>query len=163
MEYETAPLNTWWNKTPKKEAKRQTECVNSTDMPQFLKLAKKECANYSESGPRHIKNYCFMRPPQSQKQCLLCHGLPCSWFVEAVLPLSPELAEEWRRMISGRSDPDQDQVQQEPRTIFRTCSCGKLFKRNSPRQSLCDECGKKNRARLSRITSQKHREKQVAA
>ena len=162
-EYETAPLNTWWNKIKKTPEKQTAEGNLSTDMTPFLKLAKAQCCNYAESGPHHIKHYCWLEPLQSQKECLLTRGLPCKRFVEAVLPRSPELAEEWKRMLLRQSDPDQDQVQREPRTIFLTCSCGKLFKRKSPRQSRCEECGKKNKARLSRITSQRNREKKVAA
>jgi hypothetical protein len=162
-EYEIAPLNTWWLKTEKTPEKNPPERNLSLAMAPFQKLAKAECSNYSEFGPRHIKHYCSMQPPQSQKQCLLCQGYACSLFIERVLPLNPELAEEWKQMMSGRSDPHQDDVQPAPKALFKTCSCGKRFKRNSPRQSLCDECGKKNRARLSRITSQRHREKQVAA
>jgi hypothetical protein len=164
-EYETAPLNTWWmmtEKTPEKSVPKGNG-LTAADTTPFLKLAKAECCNYVESGPRQIKQYCYNEPPESGKQCVLTQGHQCKWFVEAVLPRNPAMVEEWKMMLLRGSDPHKDEVKPAPRIILKSCSCGKLFKRKSPRQRFCDDCAKKNRARLSRITSKRHRENKVAA
>lgn len=121
-------------------SKMQIERMNG-----FIRLAKEGCANYSETGPHKIKGYCCMEPGCSHR-CLLMSGNPCKWFVEAVLPLDPDLELEWQKLFAANSTP---------KSIFRMCECGKHFKPKSNRQQYCPECAKevhkkKNRDRVRR-------------
>ncbi len=122
------------------------------DCGQFFKLAKAECCNYVESGPHKIKGYCCMEPGCSHR-CLLTSGNPCKWFVEAVLPLDPDLELEWQKLFAADSAR---------KSIFRTCECGKHFKPSSNRQQCCPECAEKSRKKGCRDRVRRHRAKHVA-
>lgn len=85
------------------------------NLGKFFRLAKAECANYQDTGPRKLKHYCCLEPgclepggndePGDRHQCSLHHrcslflGKRCKWFEEAVLPTDTNLFAEWMKMV----------------------------------------------------------------
>jgi hypothetical protein len=123
------------------------------DLSEFLKLARSECCNYSDTGPFRKRHYCWLEPEQSDKRCLLEAGLACKWFFEAVLPVDQDLLEEWQNLWNLTSDPVPFA------RAFRTCRCGKRYKARSNRQRMCPECARENRKRLNRYSKRRERGK----
>lgn len=120
------------------------------DLRNFFRLAKKECANYSEVGPFKIKHYCSQEPIQTNEQCRLAHDIPCVYFVEGVLPLDQDLKHQWLLMESGTPTASVMQFDS------KICGCGKRFKPRSNRQELCPTCSKANRRRLNREAARRY-------
>ena len=111
----------------------------------FLKLASKQCCNFSSTGPMKISNYCWEGRGKNGI-CLLVDNKPCSWFINAVLPVHPKYLQEWQRLY-----PAVDLKQ-----ILR-CECGKSFKPRSNRQRFCSDCQDGNRKKILREAKRRER------
>lgn len=138
------------NKKPSSGMDLPMSIAKSPNLTNFYRLAKRECANYSEIGPSKTKHYCCQEPIQSNHQCRLAHDIPCDHFAEAVLPLDQDLKFEWIQMQSGASNGTVMQVGS------KICGCGRRFKPRSNRQEFCPACSKANRKKLNREAARRH-------
>ena len=118
------------------------------------KLATKECANYDngcclpEDRPCHVINPSYNSVHDG---CV-----DCDWFIQAVLPLWPELRSAyWHEIFRDECAAGEG---------WKECKrCGKLFVPGSNRQQYCKECGAaasraSNRERQRRFRQNKRQE-----
>jgi hypothetical protein len=121
-----------------KPSKKQIGTSLQALFTKAFEVAKKECCDFSEMGPRKIKSYCWT---SKDHQCQLLQNLTCEWFSVAVLPTNPDLAREWERAFK----PEQATVISGAWVKSARCQCGRLFRSRSNRQIMCDEFSKKHR------------------
>jgi hypothetical protein len=129
---------------------------NDPMIDKFFKLARQECSCHSKKGPRGIEDYCCQEPQKSEKQCRLLHGQRCEYFVEAVLPLDPDLLWLWEERLLRQGEGI-------VRSNLRRCQCGTHFRFKSKTHKYCEACAKKERERQARESAQKQREIKKAA
>lgn len=120
------------------------DMIDSNEAKLFSKafrLARNQCCNYADSGPFKKRNYCFTNSKENGHQCSLIQNSRCEWFEAAVLPTNPDLKTEWKRFF----EPEQITTKEGPWVKSARCECGTLFRSKSNRQTLCDDCSKKQR------------------
>lgn len=122
----------------------------------FFRLAKNQCANFSEMGPRGVRHYCWIAR-ETGFQCSLVQNSRCKWLETAVLPANADLLHRWKRIF----EPE-EVVKTSGWTKSARCSCGKLFRSKSNRQQRCPECSKKHARIMARQRKQKQRASGVA-
>lgn len=103
-----------------------------------FKLARRQCANYTEFGPSRKRHYCCSEPKETQSTCLLLADKPCDWFSQRVLPTNIDLQRQWMRYLALKDGCGNGEN-------FKKCSCGSFFKPRSNRQQSCGECKEKKR------------------
>lgn len=121
----------------------------------LIQLAKNECCNYSDVGPFKKKHYCCYEPRQTDRECLILHGIPCKWFRDALLPLKPELKPDWETLLKHR-DPFHITNDVAPPDL-KECPCGATFVPRSNRQKSCPICSVKRRKIKDRARSKRYR------
>lgn len=63
---------------------------------EIKRLILDECANFQRNGPWGIKDFCWMKEKSNDGKCLFFTGKgKCKYFEYSVLPLDPELEEEY--------------------------------------------------------------------
>lgn len=111
-----------------------------------LQLARDECANFNRNGCLGIRpESLFGRtlPSMPLQSCRLMTSERCDYFEKLVLPLSPEVSDEYfgaRGLI--------------PKKIARRCECGEALKKH---QRLCDKCKTIHRKEATRNAVNRHR------
>jgi hypothetical protein len=117
-------------------------------LAKFFTIVRKDCANYSGTGPNGKLNYCYPGP----NSCLLKDDKFCSYFDTAVIPYKPFRDEglqlEWKEFWQGAT-----------KIVNRACICGEEFRPTSPRQRYCGKCQKLNRTQKARLRKRKQRSK----
>jgi hypothetical protein len=83
------------------------------------KLVVAECANHQNRGPAGIKDYCWMREKSGRGGCSFFAGNDrCGYFEKSVLPLDPELEEEYENgRIEGGNSPDGEESGKSPGSV----------------------------------------------
>jgi hypothetical protein len=119
-------------------------------LAKFFAVAKKDCCNYSASGPNGKTDYCYPGP----KSCFLKDDQFCKWFDEAVIAYKTYrdagLHTQWRELWEGTPN----------RILNKLCKiCGDEFRQTSPRQSFCLKCKKLSQTEAARLRKRREREK----
>jgi len=129
--------------------------MSDLNLSRFTKIARGQCCNFSDIGPRRIRLYCCIEPRDSEKQCRIFHNIHCLWFEQAVLPVNATMMHEWKRIFQP-----EELVSPAAWVKSARCECGKLFRSRSNRQERCFECAVKDRRVKARARKQKQREHQ---
>lgn len=117
------------------------------------KLVTKECANWcdgsciSEDRPCHVINPAYSTVHDG---CV-----DCDWFIQAVLPLRPELwSAYWHEIFRDESNAGKG---------WKEClRCHKLFVPGSNRQQYCTDCAESNSKAKNRERQRRFRESRKA-
>jgi hypothetical protein len=111
----------------------------------FFRFARKNCCNYSETGPNQKPHYCWLNGCTCELHPDIDMG--CLYFVNAVLPLDKALESKWlsqqKPWQASISEIKQPKPGPKPET-YRICACGKQFRVASNRQIWCPKCAKEN-------------------
>lgn len=149
--------------------KRKKERVPTGDAAYWLRLAKSDCANYSEHGPWNTRHYCCLEPRWTSNQCVLTASMPCKWFQQRILPLHPgkglevlwsRFCDEWRIVQGLPSRQIHEEPEAQQPVMSRLCQqCGSRFQPGSNRQKFCSSCSKKNAKVLRASASREYRKR----
>lgn len=117
-------------------------------------LAKKECANWYDDICLMTDRPCRVINPAYSSVHDGC--IDCDWFVQAVLPLEPELQKAyWHEIFREECDAGEG---------WKEClRCHKLFVPGSNRQQYCSECGSSVSRASNRERQRRFRENRKAA
>ncbi len=98
----------------------------------FRKLATKECANWQDGSC--LPDDCPCRAINPAYATVHDGCIDCDWFIQAVLPLQPELRSAyWHEIFQEEGCAGEG---------WKECRrCHKLFVPGSNRQQYCKECG----------------------
>lgn len=152
--------------------RRREERNIAGDVAYWLRLAKGDCFNHSESGAWGTRHYCCIEPKATQTTCLLTEGTLCGWFGNRVVrqerfkgsgiqTLWDRFVEQWK-LQRGQSvqGPESNNRPSDAPIQVRLCEkCRSRFRVRSNRQRLCPPCSDKNRKLLNSQTSRRHRAK----
>lgn len=116
-------------------------------------LAKKECANWYDDICLMTDRPCRVINPAYSSVHDGC--IDCDWFVQAVLPLEPELQKAyWHEIFREECDAGEG---------WKEClRCHKLFVPGSNRQQYCSECGSSVSRASNRERQRRFRENRKA-
>ena len=126
-----------------------------TNKISLMTLVKQECSNYvlgkcigvdrafkrfkNEESTRLFYQYPYVFEYKVSGSCWIEKGKPCSFFEKCVLPLAPELTEQY-------SKPDSSVLVHES----KRCKCGKEIDSNKRK---CIDC----KAKVRRLRNKRHR------
>lgn len=117
------------------------------------KLATKECANWQDGSC--LPDDCPCRAINPVYATVHDGCVDCDWFVQAVLPLQPELQSEyWHEIFREEGCASEG---------WKECRrCHKLFVPGSNRQQYCSECGNAVSRASNRDRQRRFRQRQKA-